>query len=63
MGECLVLTSQKSEAGRKKLTEHEVPEGAAPGILIRSNRKALDFSGRRSITLPRVRHVVAQVIV
>jgi len=44
MGECLVLTNQKSEVRRKKLTEHEVPEVAAPVVLIRSNRKALDFS-------------------
>jgi hypothetical protein len=38
---------------RQKLNEHEVPEGAAPGVLIRSDRKALDFSGWRSITLLR----------
>ena len=55
MGECLVFTRQKLTGvdRSKKLTEHEVPEVAAQGVLIRSNRKALDVSGRRSIPLLR----------
>jgi hypothetical protein len=49
MGECLVfltkLEGERSEAGRKKLTEHEVTEVLLLGNLIRSDRKALDVSG------------------
>jgi len=37
---------------RKKLTEHEVAEVAAPGISYPQQPKPLDVSGWRSITLP-----------
>jgi len=37
--------SGQAEERRKKLTEHEVAEVAAQGIVIRSNRSPLTFPG------------------
>ena len=48
---------------RQKLNKHEVPGGEMLKKKILFRRTALYISGWRSIPLPRVRHVVAQVIV
>jgi hypothetical protein len=37
-----------------KVTEHEVPGGDAPKVVNPHHRTALDFSGRRSITLGQI---------
>ena len=39
----LPVRSRKTEVGRKKLTEHEVAEVAAQGIIICSNQSPLTF--------------------
>jgi len=54
--------SGQTEQRGKKLTEHEVAEVAAPGIILRSNQSPLTFPHRRSITLHRNLSVTANFL-
>jgi len=64
MGECLVFTSQKwiGRGGKEKADRTRSGFGCCTGNNYPQQPKPLDFSGRRSITLPRNLSVTANFL-